>query len=292
MADRAPWGGVWGFPLTPFSEDGVDDTLLARATEFQVAGGVEVVCACGLIAQLEQLTPDEHRASVQTVIGAAAGRVPVVITVRAGEGAAAAAAHAAGLGAAGIVAVPTSADPALVRAQLRAIAAAAPGLPQVLYHRPPLALTPGDLRALAEVDELAWVKDGHRDVRMYRLLRAAVPRLRWVSAWEDVALAFWGMGVGAFAPASTAYAPGYARAWLGRLHDGDLDGARTLLESHAYPIVDLRLSRPGIDVSVVKEAMAALGLPTGLARPPAQPLTDAERARVHELVARLDHATG
>jgi dihydrodipicolinate synthase/N-acetylneuraminate lyase len=99
------------------------------------------------------------------------------------------------------------------------------------------------------------------------------------------------MGVEAFAPASTAYAPGYARAWVAQLDAGDVRAARELLAAHAYPIVDLRLSRPGIDVSVVKEAMAALGLPTGLTRPPARPLTEAERARVHELVGRLDHAT-
>jgi 4-hydroxy-tetrahydrodipicolinate synthase len=285
------WGGVWGFPLTPFRESGVDADLLAEGAELQVAGGIDVLCACGLIAQLEQLTADEHRHSVETVITAAAGRVPVVVTVRAGEGAPAAAGHAAEHGAAGIVMVPTRPEPAAALTHLRAIAEAAPGLPLALYHRPPLALTPDDLRALAEVEELAWVKDGHRDVRLYRLLRAAVPRLRWVSAWEDVGLAFWGMGVEAFAPASTAYAPGYARAWLGRLRDGDLDGARELLAAHAYPLVDLRLSRPGIDVSVVKEAMAAVGLPTGLTRAPAQPLTEVERARVHELVGRLDHAT-
>jgi 4-hydroxy-tetrahydrodipicolinate synthase len=280
--------GVWGFPLTPFRTSGIDADLLAQATELPVAGAVDVLCACGLIAQLEQLTPDEHRHSVETVIAAAGGRVPVVVTVRASDGAPAAADDAAEHGAAGVVAVPTSPDPAAALTHLRAIAAAAPGLPLALYHRPPLGLTPDDLRLLAEVEELSWVKDGHRDVRMYRLLRAAVPRLRWVSAWEDVPLAFWGMGVEAFAPASTAYAPGYARAWVAQLDAGDVSAARELLTAHAYPIVDLRLSRPGIDVSVVKEAMAVLQLPTGLTRPPARTLTEAERARVHELVGRLD----
>jgi dihydrodipicolinate synthase/N-acetylneuraminate lyase len=290
-ADRAPWHGVWGFPLTPFRASGIDADLLAEGTELQISGGVDVVCACGLIAQLEQLTAEEHQRTVETAIAAAAARVPVVVTVRCGADTpgASAAAHAAEHGAAGVVAVPTGPDLASILTQLRAIADAAPGLPQALYHRPPLALSAGDLQTLAAaVPELVWVKDGHRDARMYRLLRAAVPRLRWVSAWEDVALAFWGMGVEAFAPASTAYAPGYAGAWLGHLRDGDLGGARELLAAHAYPIVDLRLSRPGIDVSVVKEAMAAFGLPTGVTRPPAQPLTEAERARVRELVGRVD----
>jgi dihydrodipicolinate synthase/N-acetylneuraminate lyase len=118
--------GVWGFPLTPFRTSGIDADLLAQATELQVAGAVDVLCACGLIAQLEQLTPDEHRHSVETVIAAAGGRVPVVVTVRAADGAPAAADHAAEHGAAGIVAVPTSPDPAAALTHLRAIAAAAP----------------------------------------------------------------------------------------------------------------------------------------------------------------------
>jgi 5-dehydro-4-deoxyglucarate dehydratase len=290
LSPDGSWQGVWGFPLTPFSAHGVDTDLLARGTELQLAGGVDVLCACGLIAQLEQLSSVEHRLSAETVIATAGGRVPVVVTVRSGPDAAAAAAHAAEQGAAGIVVVPSCGDPAAMRSELRSIAGAAPGLAEALYHRPPLTLSPDQLRDLAEVPELAWIKDGHRDVRMYRLLRAAVPRLRWVSAWEDVALAFWAMGCDAFAPASTAYAPAYARAWLSLLEAGDVSGARQLLALHAYPIVDLRLSRPGIDVSVVKEAMRAMSAPAGGTRPPAQELTDAERARVRELVRRLDQA--
>ena len=49
-------------------------------------------------------------------------------------------------------------------------------------------------------------------------------------------------------------------------------------------MVDLRLSRPGIDVSVVKAAMAERGLPAGDDRLPALPLTAAERERVRLLL--------
>lgn len=281
---------MWGFPLTPFSARGVDAEALAQGAELQLAGGVDVLCACGLIAQLDQLTPAEHRHSVETVIGAACGRAPVVVTVSSGPDAAASAAHAAEHGAAGIVVVPSSGEPSVMLSQLRSIAAAAPGLAQALYHRPPLTLGPDDLQRLAEVPELCWIKDGHRDIRGYRLLRAAAPRLYWVSAWEDVALAFWATECEAFAPASTAYAPRYARAWLTLLDSGDVAGARALLAAHAYAMVDLRLSRPGIDVSVIKEAMTAQRVPTGLTRAPALPLTASERARVHVLLECLDQA--
>jgi dihydrodipicolinate synthase/N-acetylneuraminate lyase len=284
------WHGVWGFPLTPFAAHGIDTARLTEGTELQLTGGVDVLCACGLIAQLEQLSPAEYRRCAQTVIAAAAGRVPVIVTVRSGPGAPALAADAEQAGAAGIVVVPHTGDPSVMLGELRSLADAAPGLLQVLYHRPPLVLGPDRLRAFADVPELAWIKDGHRDVRMYRRLRAAAPRLRWVSAWEDVALAFWAMGCDTFAPASTAYAPRYALTWLSLLRRGDVNGARALLAAHAYPMVDLRLSRPGIDVSVVKEAMRALSAPAGRTRPPAQTLSAAERSHVHELVAKMDQA--
>jgi 5-dehydro-4-deoxyglucarate dehydratase len=150
-------------------------------------------------------------------------------------------------------------------------------------------LEPGGLQVLLEVEGLAGLKDGHRDVRRHRQLRgAAGGRLLWLSAWEDVALAFWATGCDAYAPASTAYAPGYARAWLAALDRGDVDGARALLEAHAYPLTDLRLSRPGIDVAVVKAVAGELGLELGDVRPPAQPLTAGELGRVRELAGELD----
>ena len=180
--------------------------------------------------------------------------------------------------------LPRSPSPDETKSLLASIAAAAPGLPLVLYHRRPLQLAVDDLSALCDVESFAGLKDGHRDVRAYRVLRESVgDRLLWLSAWEDVALAFWAVGCDAFAPASAAYAPAYSSAWLGHLEAGNVAEARRLLAGHAYPMVDLRLSRPGIDVSVVKAAMAELGLPSGNARPPALTLT----SREHELVAAL-----
>jgi dihydrodipicolinate synthase/N-acetylneuraminate lyase len=286
LTERSDWGRVWGFPLTPFSEHGINAELLTLATKFQVAGGVDLVCACGLIAQVEQLTAAEHRESVRTVVAAATG-VPVVATVVADESAPDLASAAVEMGASGLLVIPTSPSAQTTLDQLGAIAAVAPHVPQILYHRPPLRVDGAELRALAELPELAWIKDGHRDVRLFRQLRAAVKRLRWVSAWEDVALAFSAMGCDAFAPASTAYAPDYARAWIDSLERGDVDHARALLSFHAYPLVDLRLSRPQIDVSVVKAAMAARGLGPGLTRAPASPLTDDEHRAVQRLVGEL-----
>jgi 5-dehydro-4-deoxyglucarate dehydratase len=172
--------------------------------------------------------------------------------------------------------------------QLHAAARAVPETKVTLYHRPPLRLEPDDLRRLCEIEALVGLKDGHRDVRLFRRLRSTLGRrLLWVTAWEDVAPAFWAMGADAFCPFSTAYAPEYSRAWLTALERGERDEVDALLAAHAHPMVDLRLSRPCIDVAVVKAAMTARGLRAGELRPPASSLTDSERRTVERLVANI-----
>jgi dihydrodipicolinate synthase/N-acetylneuraminate lyase len=285
VSGQADWHGIWGFPLTPFAARGVDLELLAAGVAHQLDGGIDVLCACGVIAQLETLDRSEHTDSVRTIVEVAGGRVPVVATLIAGRDAPSLAVAAVEAGAQGVVVIPASPRPDATARCLRAIASALPGVPLILYHRPPLNLEIEALRRLAEIPELSWIKDGHRDVRQFRRLRGAEPRLQWVSAWEDVALAFWALGCDTFAPASTAYAPEFSAAWLQRLRGGDLEGARALLELHAYPLVDLRLARSGIDVAVIKAAMAPVRT-----RPPARPINGAERARVVELLAEMREA--
>jgi dihydrodipicolinate synthase/N-acetylneuraminate lyase len=103
-------------------------------------------------------------------------------------------------------------------------------------------------------------------------------------------LPFWVLGCEAFTPVSVAYAPGYSRAWLECLAANDIAGAARLLEAHAYPMVDLRLSRPNIEITAVKAAMLAYGIPAGESRPPAEPLTGGELAAIDRLVSELDVA--
>jgi dihydrodipicolinate synthase/N-acetylneuraminate lyase len=286
-AGSADWRGIWGFPLTPFAGRGIAQELLAAGTEHQLHGGVNVLCACGMIAQAEQLSDAEHVACIDTVVRVAGDRAPVIATIFAGHGVANAASCAVEHGASGLLIIPRSPRPSAILESMSAAAAVAPGVSQVLYHRPPLKLGIEELKRLADVPELAWVKDGHRDARMFRRLRTGVGRLRWASAWEDVALAFWALGCEAFAPASTAYAPEYSAAWTRRLHAGDVPGAAALLEAHAYPVVDLRLSRPHIDVSVIKAAMEECGVPAGSTRPPARALTTRERSVMARLVGDM-----
>lgn len=279
--------GIWGFPPTPFVDDRIDVEGLATLVQHQARGGVDVLCACGAIAEVDSLTADEWRECLEIVVAHANG-IPTVATIPTWGDESLAARLAAELGADALLVLPRSPATGDTKRLLASVAAAAPDLPLVLYHRAPLQLEVDDLQALCGVEQLVGLKDGHRDVRRYRRLREGLgERLLWLSAWEDVAIAFWAVGCDAFAPASTAYAPAFSRAWLSHLENGSVVEARRLLAAHAYPMVDLRLSRPGIDVAVVKAAMAELGLPAGDVRPPASRLRPEERAEARRLAHLL-----
>jgi dihydrodipicolinate synthase/N-acetylneuraminate lyase len=281
--------GRWGFALTPFTDDGVDLDAFETGVRFQAAGGVDAIVVAGAIGQGALLRDEEREACLEAAVEAAEGETAVLLALVADAEAPRRARHAAEAGAGGLVLLPDAPGNEPLRRTASTVAAAC-ALPIVLYHRPPLRLEPAELTRLCEeVPALAAVKDGHRDVRLYRRLRDAVgDRLRWATAWEDVALPFWTLGVDVFCPFTTAYAPDYSARWTDALARADVDGARSLLAGHAHPMVDLRLSRPGIDVAVVHEAMRLCGLPGGRVRPPASELDDRERRRVHELVRELE----
>jgi 1-pyrroline-4-hydroxy-2-carboxylate deaminase len=283
--------GLWGFVLSPFAQGDLDLEALEQAARFQVDAGVDVLCCCGAIAQAAELRSAEREAALAATLRAARGRVPVLLALAADADAVAAAVRAQQLGAHGLLVMPTSERVADMAGALEAIHARAPEVALVLYHRPPLLLEPAELARLCECPALVAVKDGQRDARRYRRLRGALrDRLAWIVAYEDLVLPFGAIGAEAFAPVSASYAPEYARACLGLLANGDLERLRSLLEAHAYPLADLRLSRPQIDVAVVKQAQRACGVPAGGERTPQQPLSRHEVDEVARLVAGMRSA--
>ena len=283
--------GLWGFVLSPFAQAELDLPALGRAASFQVDAGVDVLCCCGAVAQADVLSPAEREASLTATVRAARGAVPVILALPVDADAPAAALRALRLGARGLLLLPASESAGEMARTLERIRSCAPELALVLYHRPPLRLEPQELAGLCTNPALVGVKDGHRDARLYRRLRGASRgRLSWIVAYEDLLLPFGAIGAEAFAPISASYAPGYARACLGLLADGDLPRLRTLLEAHAYPLMDLRVSRPGIDIAVVKQVQRACGVPAGGERPPQQPLSAQEEHAVERLVTDLRSA--
>ena len=102
--------GIWGFPPTPFVDGRIDPRALAACVEHQARGGVDVLCACGAIAEVDSLSYDEWRACAEIVISLA-GDVPTAVTIPTWADPGAAAREAGELGADALLVLPRSAEP-------------------------------------------------------------------------------------------------------------------------------------------------------------------------------------
>ncbi|GAA3767609.1 4-hydroxy-tetrahydrodipicolinate synthase [Terriglobus aquaticus] len=78
MKTQEDLGGVGTALVTPFYADGsLDLQSLRLLTEWQIASGISLLVACGSTGEAATLSEDETLQVVQTVVEAAAGRVPV-----------------------------------------------------------------------------------------------------------------------------------------------------------------------------------------------------------------------
>ena len=64
--------------VTPFKDGKVDDKKLAELVEYHISNGTSGLLPCGTTGESPTLSHDEHKHVVETVIEAAAGRVPVI----------------------------------------------------------------------------------------------------------------------------------------------------------------------------------------------------------------------
>jgi 1-pyrroline-4-hydroxy-2-carboxylate deaminase len=154
--------------------------------------GVAGIVPNGSLGEYESLSEDERGQVVGAAVEAAAGRAPVVpgVSGRSGVEARRWAERAAEAGAAAVMALPPTAHKPTadeVVAHFREIAMA--GLPIIAYNNPystRVDLTPDLLARLAEIDEVAAVKEFSQDARRVAAIRARAPRLEVICGCDDV----------------------------------------------------------------------------------------------------------
>jgi 4-hydroxy-tetrahydrodipicolinate synthase len=282
--------GVVAITVTPFGPEGrVDEAAYRAVVSRLAAGGVDAVTANGNTSEFYALTGAECERAVELTV-AAAGGTPVIAGV--GYDLARAAAMARHAGRAGAVAIMVhqpvhpyqSIDGWL--AYHRAIAEAVPDLGVICYLRSPL-VTPEALRRLAdECPNVIAVKYAVPDVFAFAAAVAAVgERLAFSCGLaESWAPFFWLAGATGFTSGLAAIAPELSTDLLRRLRTGDTEGAMTVWRL-VLPLEELRARRGGEhNVSVVKEALAQLGVCAAAVRPPISRLDEADRAEVGRIL--------
>ncbi|MCC5479447.1 dihydrodipicolinate synthase family protein [Streptomyces barringtoniae] len=290
---RAALADVVAIPVTPFAADGSVDTGTHRALLRRLLdGGIRTLTPNGNTGEFYALTPEERRLVTELTTEEAGDRAAVLVGV--GHDlptAIASARHARDLGAP-MVMVHQPVHPYVSAAGWvdyhRAIAEAVPGLGVVPYIRN--AQLPG--ARLAELADhcpnVIGVKYAVPDAARFAAFArdAGLDRFVWVAGLaEPYAPSYFSAGATGFTSGLVNVAPAVSLNMVEALRSGDYPAAMKIWEQ-IRRFEELRAAHGSANnVTVVKEALAALGLCRRDVRPPSRPLPEDERAEVAAIAA-------
>jgi 4-hydroxy-tetrahydrodipicolinate synthase len=169
-----------------------------------------------------------------------------------------------------------------------AIANAVPDLGVVLYIRDERRTGHHIGQLVERSPNVIGVKYGVRDATRFAAVArdAGLDRVTWLAgAAELTAPAFWAVGARGFTSGLANVNPGLALGMLDALRENDFPAAMTAWAA-ARHFEELRLADSSADnVSVVKEALAQLGLCRADVRPPSRPLPASIKAEISGILA-------
>ncbi len=290
----APFGRVVTAMVTPFSADGsVDLELTARLADHLVSQGSDGLVVCGTTGESPTLSWDEQHDLFAAVKGAVGDRAKVL----AGSGsnctaeAVEATRQAAALGADGaLVVVPYYNKPPQdgLEAHFRAVAAAAPLLPLMLYNIPGrtgTSLEPATVARLLDCPNVVSFKAASGTTEEVSALRVLCgDRLAIYSGDDALTLPMLAVGaVGVVSVASHLAGP-EIRAMIRAFLAGDLAEALALHEQLLPLCKALFCTTNPIPV---KAALELCGWPVGAPRLPLLSATADVRQRLSETLAAL-----
>ncbi|MFH9016210.1 dihydrodipicolinate synthase family protein [Streptomyces sp. NPDC017943] len=290
---RAALAGVVAIPVTPFAEDGSVDRDTHRALLRRLLdGGITTLTPNGNTGEFYALTPDERRLVTELTVEEAGERAVVLVGVGHDVPTAVASArHARELGAQ-MVMVHQPVHPYVSQAGWvdyhRAVAEAVPELGVVPYIRN-AQLTGARLAELADsCPNVIGVKYAVPDASRFAAFArdAGLERFVWVAGLaEPYAPSYFSAGATGFTSGLVNVAPAVSLNMIEALRSGDYPAAMKVWEQ-IRRFEELRAANGSADnVTVVKEALASLGLCRREVRPPSKPLAQDARAEVAALAA-------
>jgi 4-hydroxy-tetrahydrodipicolinate synthase len=267
-------------PVTPFAPDGsIDTSAYARVVSRLLDGGMSVLTPNGNTGEFYALNEAEARQVLETAVQAVAGRAEILAGVGHDIATAIDAAKHARDHGVRMIMIHQPVHPYVSTAGWidyhAAIAAAVPDLGIVLYVRSD-RIGGAHIAALADrAPNVVAIKYGLRDATKFAQVArdAGLDRFTWLAgAAELTAPQFWAGGARGFTTGLANVAPAIPLALLDALRGGDFDAAMKVWET-CRRFEELRAADASADnVSVVKEALAQLGVCARDVRPPSHEL--------------------
>ena len=293
MLERPPFGIIPAM-VTPLSEgDELNLPALRRLTDYLIEGGCHAVFAIGSQGEFWAFSAGEKQRVWETVVEAAAGRVPVyagsaAVTTREAI-ALTGLAQRAGVDAVSVL-TPYFISPNDVQLfdHYRAIADST-SLPVLLYGNPArtgVKLSIDLVARLAEVENIVGIKDSTGDLELASEYIRSVPDEFSVLMGRDTLIyaALVSGAKGAIA-ATGNVCPALVAQIYDRFVAGDLEGAHQAQQQ----LAPLRMAFSwGTFPVVIKEALDLIGMEGGPCRAPVGAMSAAQRERLNNLLKELN----
>jgi 4-hydroxy-tetrahydrodipicolinate synthase len=279
-------------PVTPFGTDSRPDAgSYARLATRLLDGGITVLTPNGNTGEFYALSQAEARLVAETAAKVTQGRAELLVGVGHDIATASDAARHARDHGARMIMIHQPVHPYMSAEGWidyhAAIASAVPDLGVVLYIRSE-RITGAHIAQLADrAPNVMGIKYGLRDAtRFAQVARdAGIDRFAWLAgAAELAAPSFWASGARGFTSGLANIAPRLALSMLDALRAGDFEAAMKAWEL-ARRFEELRAADFSADnVSVVKEALAQLGLCRPDVRPPSRLLPASVRDEISAIL--------
>ncbi|MEU5593495.1 dihydrodipicolinate synthase family protein [Streptomyces sp. NPDC020298] len=290
---RAALADVVAIPVTPFTADGGVDRDTHRALLRRLLdGGITTLTPNGNTGEFYALAPEERRLVTELTLAEAGERAVVLVGVGHDVPTAVASARHAREHGAAMVMVHQPVHPYVSQSGWvdyhRAIAEAVPELGVVPYIRN-AQLTGARLAELADAcPNVIGVKYAVPDAARFAAFArdAGLDRFVWVAGLaEPYAPSYFSAGATGFTSGLVNVAPAVSLNMIEALRSGDFPAAMKVWEQ-IRRFEELRAANGSANnVTVVKEALASLGLCRRDVRPPSRPLPEDERAEVAAIAA-------
>jgi 4-hydroxy-tetrahydrodipicolinate synthase len=283
---------VVAITVTPFAEDGgIDEKNYAAVVDRMVEGGISVVTPNGNTSEFYTLSAAETERALRITVDTVGDRASIVAGVGHDLGTAVAAAKFADRAGAQGIMIHQPVHPYVSLDGWvdyhRAIASAVPELSVILYVRNP-RIGGAQIAALADAcPNVVGVKYAVPDpVRFASVARdAGLDRLTWIAGLAELsAPGYFAVGATGFTSGLANVAPQLSVQMFRSLQAGEFGAAMEFWE-FIRKFEELRAANESANnVSVVKEALAQLGLCRRDVRPPASLLAEADRSAVGVLL--------
>ena len=277
--------------VTPFNNGQVDVDALKKLVNWHVDQGSHGLVPVGTTGESPTLTHAEHDLVVETVVGEAAGRIPVIAgagsnntaeTVRLVQAAKKAGADAA------LVVTPYYNKPTQRGLIAHFTAAAECGLPIIIYNIPPrsvIDMTPDTMAELAKHEMIVGVKDATADLSRVPAQRMRCgPEFIQLSGEDATALGYNAHGGHGCISVTANIAPKLIAEFQESTLNGDYAKALKQLD-RLMPLHEAVFTEPG--VAGAKYGMSLLGMCTQDVRSPLTGLTDPTKEKIR---SAMQHA--